>query len=358
MAAILTVLAVLTRPDGFLLAGLLIVDHLFHHFRQPTSSGKRSRTWLAGLVFVVLVLPWFLFAWYYFGSPIPATLVAKQHQGLMAISQRFAPGLFTILRPYRNEWFFWIEAALVLAGLVWAMATRWYKPGRVAYRRVAHRRVGDGCVARWRLLIIWTMLYFGAYTLLGVSRYFWYYAALVPGFIVAVGLGVAACADNGFWERIGRIVIPAKITGFAMAVLIAILAVGQVARLAQIRSMADTRLVLYRAVGEWLKDHTSADDRIGTLEVGIIGYYSQRAMIDFAGLLQPEVAAQIGSETTYSDSAQWAVERYSPDILVLQEGLFPALERDYTDRRCGLVKQFPGEPFGYAYNLNIYRCLG
>ena len=43
----------------------------------------------------------------------------------------------------------------------------------------------------WVLFVSWGIAYFIAYTILGVSRYFWYYAPLVPGFIALTGLGVA-----------------------------------------------------------------------------------------------------------------------------------------------------------------------
>ena len=75
-----------------------------------------------------------------------------------------------------------------------------------------------------------------------------------------------------------------------------------------------SRLELYRAVGDWLKENTPPDARVGTLEVGIIGYYSQRPMVDFAGLIQPEVARQLRQNTTYDDAALWAAQRYRPQI--------------------------------------------
>lgn len=334
LTAIMAALAVLTRPDGFLLGGILLLDYL----SQP---GKAPFPWLAGLIFTGLVLPWFVFAWGYFGTPLPATLAAKQHQGMMAISQRFAPGLLTILRQYLLEWFFWFQAALGVVGLFWL--------------------VQKGRFKSWRLVYFWTGLYFGAYTLLGVSRYYWYYAPMVPGFLILVGLGVTAFGSV-FENRSGRF-WPGQITTGLQTIwlpagMIALLAIGQVVRLNQMRRIPDPRLAVYRAVGEWLNKNTPADAAVGALEVGIIGYYSERPMIDFAGLVQPEIATRLGKETTYADSALWAAAHYQPATLVIQEGLFPALETGYISQYCGFVKQFPGEPFGYPYNLNIYHCFG
>jgi hypothetical protein len=82
--------------------------------------------------------------------------------------------------------------------------------------------------------------------------------------------------------------------------------------------------------GEWMRDHTPPHASVGTLEVGLIGYYSQRRMIDFAGLIQPQVSNQLTAQTTYEDAALWAVEPYRPGYLVLHNNLFPRLEQGYV----------------------------
>jgi hypothetical protein len=95
---------------------------------------------------------------------------------------------------------------------------------------------------------------------------------------------------------------------------------------------------------------------VGTLEVGIIGYYSQRPMLDFAGLIQPEVAQQLKSNTTYEDAALWAVENKRPDYLVLHSGAFPKVERGYVAQHCHLVKQYLKGLYGYTSDMDIYAC--
>jgi hypothetical protein len=58
----------------------------------------------------------------------------------------------------------------------------------------------------------------------------------------------------------------------------------------------------------------------------MIGYYAQRPMLDFAGLLQPAVAQQLGPASSYDDAAVWAFLQYRPAYLVLQEGALPRLQ--------------------------------
>src|SRR5690606_8148401 len=147
-----------------------------------------------------LTLSYHAFAWAYFGWPLPVTLAAKQQQGTMAISQGFAAGLIPLVQEYARSPFYWVDAALALVGA-----------GFLARRARA-----------WALLLAWTLALFGAYTLLGVSRYYWYYAPLVPGFVALVGLGAAAVDD--FFQRRFR---PPPAPGRAAAYLTVLLVVAQ-----------------------------------------------------------------------------------------------------------------------------------
>jgi len=318
LASVCVALAILTRPDGLLVA-LILAAHYFLWIRRPVP-------WLGLVLFLGLTVPWFAFAWVYFGSPLPVTLAVKQHQGAMAISQRFAPGALTILRPYA-KWPYLLEAGLAIAGIVFL------------FRRAHH----------WALFLAWTVLYFLAYSVLGVSSYFWYYAPLVPGLIALVGLGISSI---GKIFTLNRTILSYVVT----IVLLLSLFPAQVYDLGQLRQQPDNRLEIYLAVGEWLRDHTPPDASIGTLEVGMIGYYSQRRMIDFAGLIQPETSDQLATHTTYEDAALWAVEHYHPEYLVLHENLFPHLEQGYVVVHCTAVEHFPGKTYGYSIDLKVYAC--
>ncbi|MBN2549635.1 MAG: family 43 glycosylhydrolase [Anaerolineales bacterium] len=322
LSAGLAALATLTRPDGLLVFAILATDYWLN--KRDSLPGWPKSSVRPGLIFLGLVIPWFIFSWLYFGAPLPATLAAKQQQGLMAVSQRFAPGVFTIIRLYLSAWQYWLEALLALMGIAAILR----RPNR------------------WMLLLAWTAVYFISYTLLGVSRYPWYYAALVPGFIAAVGMGTALAGKN-------RKPFAFKWVGIG---LLAVLALAQCYHTWQFSQYTDPRYQIYRAVGEWLDEKTPADAAVGTLEAGIIGYYAQRRLIDFAGLLQPEIAEQLSRNSTYQDSASWVLENYHPEYVVLQEGMFPELEQGYISQHCQLSQRFPGESFEYHHAMNIYRC--
>jgi hypothetical protein len=109
-------------------------------------------------------------------------------------------------------------------------------------------------------------------------------------------------------------------------------------------------------VGEWLRENTLPAEQVGSLEVGIMGYYAQRPMVDFAGLIQPGVAEQFNTNTTYEDAAIWAVENYFPQFIVLHDGLFNRVEQDHVEQNCEKVKRFKGNQYSYNWNLTIYDC--
>lgn len=318
-AALLLALATLTRADGVLAAlaaGLFVVLVL------------RRWPWRPLMIYCMVLLPWFVFAQLYFGALLPATLAAKQQQGQMAASRGFLDGLALQTQSYWSIPLFRLHGVLAAAGL----------PAVLVRQR------------HWLLLLVWNLLYLLGYSILGVSGYFWYYAPLVIGFVVLVGVGITMA--HRFVERQGG----PRWAAAVVAALLLVLCAAQLSTLIVLQRMPDSRLAIYRTVGEWLHDQTPIDASVGTLEVGIIGYYAQRRMIDFAGLIQPETARRLTASTTYQDAALWAVHQFHPNYLVLQERSFPGVERDAgVVSSCHNVETFISPT--YAYRLAIYQCV-
>lgn len=322
LAALFGGLALLTRADAGVVLVLLAAHHLLCR-REPVP-------WPALALFALITLPWFAFACWYFGSPLPATLTVKQHQAQMAISQSFAEGFVTtMVRNYGRLWVYRVEAALAATGVMYALARR----------------------REWTLFLAWPVLYFVAYTVLGVSRYFWYYAPLVPGFVAAVGLGATACAGG-----IRRILQRPRWAQAVVLVGLLALTTQQGWGVWRLRQHPDRRVAIYQAVGEWLRENIPPQATVGTLEVGIIGYYAQRPMVDFAGLIQPHVARQLRRDTTYEDAALWATAHYRPDYLVLNPAWFPHLMEQYVTPFCRPAQTFEGKAYRYEGELVIYVC--
>ncbi len=350
ITAVCAALSVLTRPDGLLVSVILVADFTYRLYReridlQPPVKGVfiARIPWKAIILFFVMVLPWFLFAWAYFGSPLPVTLAVKQQQGAMAVSQRFAQGFLSTLAWYKS-WRYALQAVLALSGLVFV------------FRQARH----------WLRFLAWPALYFIAFSVLGVSRYFWYYTPLVPGFFLLVGLGLQFLAGMiiripSHWKVLVSILkdLPEKYhlqTAQVLSiVLLIILFFIQASGLLRLRD-PDARFAIYRAAGRWLAANTAGDATVGALEVGIIGFYANRPMVDFAGLIRPKVAEQLTGGSTYEHAAVWAVEYYHPRYLVLFPGDFLQLEQGYVVQRCRLAKKFNGNQYSSDRNLMVYDC--
>jgi len=334
LAIILLALSVLTRSDGILVAMILGIHYLWRNrsqLGQPTFW--RNQPWISIGTALGLLLIWHGFAWFYFGSPLPVTLAAKQAQGRMAISQGFAPGFLRIVGWYSGSWQYWVELFLAGIGLIFSIIKKQH----------------------WLLILSWTALYFVAYSFLGVTRYFWYYAPLVPGWVVAVGMGFLFLSWLPIPGQINRYFSWETILQSLLIFLLAVLFLAQLQQINRMRFTNDQRYPIYRAVGEWLRGNTPADASVGALEVGMVGYFSHRPMVDFAGLLQPEVADQMKTDTTYDDTAIWATLVYQPPYLALISGAHPQLEAEVVVKYCQLVKRFPGSDYGYN-DMQIFHC--
>jgi hypothetical protein len=199
----------------------------------------------------------------------------------------------------------------------------------------------------------WPVLYFLAYSALGVSSYPWYYVPLVPGWVLAVGLGVTWLAGWAFWQRAEQLL---HWKPWLLGVLLGGMLVGQFVHLQARYHNPDLRYPIYRAAGEWIAENTPETARVGALEVGILGFYAGRPMIDFAGLIQPAVAEQLTVEATYDDAALWAVETYQPELLVLYAHSFPALRATYLVESCELIQVFQAEQYHFTVDLEVYAC--
>ena len=154
------------------------------------------------------------------------------------------------------------------------------------------------------------------------------------------------------WQKC---VAPEQILGL-FVILLLILFWPQTKGLWWLHYHPDPRAHIYRAVGLWLADNSPPDANIGALEVGIIGYYARRQMIDFSGLIQPDVAQRLSCEATYQDAAIWAVETYHPDYLAINPEGVPLLMERCVAHACKELQSFAGDAYGYDGDMVVYVC--
>ncbi len=303
-AGLLIGLAIFVRPDAALPGGLLGLVVLSQAVNQINT---RWRWWRALAAYVLAAaIPVLIFAIWgmaTYGSPLPVTLGAKSAQAILGIT-----GLGPFVGTFDG-------LALIVQDLL-AQSPLYVLIGLLMLAGLS-RRLPWPIV----LIVIWGVFHLLTYAVLRIAPYRWYYAPLLPGAILLATFGLDKI-HNWLTSVVGvtRRVAPTFITGL-IAVIVLFAPLTSFARINDyFVSGGESRVMLpivdwdaYREVGEWLDQNTPQDATVGVAEVGQVGFYADRWMTDYLGLLQPDVAAMLKRGDLYS----WLAE-YAPDYLIFQ----------------------------------------
>jgi hypothetical protein len=172
-----------------------------------------------------------------------------------------------------------------------------------------HRRL-------WPILT-WAALFVGAYAALRVPFYHWYAA---PAVLALAACGGAGLADAAAWlvrgaGRLRRGVPGTPALAAALAVAAAIAIGWRPLRALPRTSALNENVRLYIEAGRWLAAATPPASRVGYYEIGYIGFYGQRPMIDALGLIDPAVAPAVAAH----DWAR-AFRQSRPDYILEKPG--------------------------------------
>ena len=268
-----------TRPDACVLATAMTLAAVL--FCARTTPGGRT-AWGKSVLLAIgigglLYLPWFVWAWQYYGSPVPQTIIAKSiyTPGFSVGRILLAPvtclvrnsALDDVFMPIysHNGW----PAGLLVAGRVLARlaAFLWVLPALSRPTRVASFALLLGGVYLQQIMPYpW---YFGPWTLFGALA-------------LAGGASALGSRLQGLSRRTGVIVATVVASSFVLVTV----AQAYAARLQQ-RLIEDNGR---KQIGLWLRDHATPGDTVFLEPIGYIGYFSQLKILDFPGLSAPEVS--------------------------------------------------------------------
>jgi arabinofuranosyltransferase len=267
-SALVMGLAVLSRPDAVLFAAVLFADYVIRTRRLPV---------VAGLIFVLPVIPWLIFAQLYFGSVLPSTLFAKTVQTGMG---------------------FWGHGLLFLQGIQSMISPLWFLPTVAAVYYLAVNRSWLSC-RLIRLILAWAVLYVFAYGIvLNPPAYPWYYAPLIVGWALILSLALS------------------KVKHLHLLALLVLLITYQAVSVSLSPYTSSARAEVYREAALWLNDHASEGDTVAAVEIGALGYYYQRGkIIDSLGLVTPDVVQSLARGDN-----NWFIHHYQPDYIITQTG--------------------------------------
>jgi hypothetical protein len=307
-------LLVLTRAEGLLLLVVLAAAHLLR--RRPLPP---VRVFVAPLL--LLGANAAFNAWYY-GSPWPHTLMAKIQQGRSGL---WGEGwIFFFQTGYQLEYFAGSRLLLV-ASLTLAL---------LGIVRLGRRELNVVLLAFLAALTVF-------YVALHVPSYHWYYAPYYVFGCMYAGLGLAE-----LFERASRLTSPVLArAGRVLIGLLGAVLLGSHAWATATRPVSDTpRQRVYPLIGRWLAANTPPEATVAMLEVGIIGYYSERRVVDILGLVSPGNAETLGQRRF----GAW-LESYAPDFILVHSPLWPHEQGVVAHAERGTYRLVASFPFpGFA----------
>jgi hypothetical protein len=328
----LAAVTVLIRPDGVVLLAVVFAVAAVAAARDRA----RRRPFVLGSVIAGATLAGFALAGLViFGSPLPVTLAAKRAQHEAGLGSTYPDLLTGTLQTHLGSWWNRPSFGLALVGLV--VLAVWG-------RSLVHTLVP--------LLLAWVALFALAFTVSGTTSYTWYASPVVLGYWVVVALGV-----QGILKALTRVHLPRPVgvTAAVAGVLLVVLSAG--GTMPEDLDAPPYRTDLYRPAADWLRANTPVDASVGTPEVGIIGFYADRRIIDFAGLIQPDVPAHYDRDLGFEGFATYAFRRYHPDYVVLIHGWFPDLTALPQFRStCTVATTITRPGLAGGDSLDIFRC--
>ncbi len=348
-------LATLARPEGYL---LFLVSTL--HFMARVSIKDegtilsrlmRAIPWSALAVYAALVLPYIVFAFVTTGHPMPSTYVAKQHD-LLRERGRYL---------YWSTWYFWMDnpvvSILVIAALfrsVWLTVKT----------RLGYLTSGEGAVALWA---------FGHYAasmiLTPMPYHFCRYQIPVLPFFLVLAARLAETAVNYFktpspeagGEAETKTGLVARYAPLAAALLMVAPGVYGLYRWPKIIvNCADEINSMHVAIASCLSEITSEDSVIATMDIGAIGFYTDRKVIDIVGLVTPEVVPYVkgkGMTEARSKSLLGYLSDKKPDYLALFPKTYPGLADDGSVFVPLFDRSFPETQIVASNWMVVYKCL-
>jgi hypothetical protein len=314
-----------TRPDGFIYLGALGIGFLLFNAGRPNGQSRlgllKVFLW-AGALTTVLYLPWLLWAWHYFGSPIPHTIIAKglaRHLAPVSPHSWFLAVLSSPIEMLRTSAgsTFLPAYALVFGGWHWSVA-------------IYGKALACLCVFYWCLPFARPQARAVSFAFM-LGHFYLSYAASFPfpwyvpnctilgifvfAHIVQHGLDLAFSLKERDEANFRPLLACAHIGAVSVlsAALLLFLCTAWQLRVQQREIEDGTR----KQIGLWLRQHAASPaDTVFLEPLGYIGFYSQLKMLDTPGLCAPQVvAAEKKLQTT---SLAKVIAEVQPDWLVLR----------------------------------------
>ena len=272
---------VITRYEGAFLAMAMVADHFMKSRRLPEAK-------ILILALTVFLVP-FVINYFYYGDILPATASAKLGQGKSGlwVGQLSFLNMNYLAKTYFSDSI--VSALFFLTSAAYGV-----------YISLKDRTA--------IVIVIFLVFLLCFYVGLNLPNYPWYYA---PFFYLLL---IFAC--HGIWSFSASLlekVVPKQ----RPVVIIALCAVTIFALTKVVSFKEGGRREEYVRIGGWLQKNTPSNTSVAMIEIGTVGWYADRRIIDILGLVNQYNADYIAKGDLYG----W-LYHYQPDYILRHDPIW------------------------------------
>ena len=265
-------MAFLVRPEASILIAIYGVKLLLAYRNNLVTLLKNAAIFT--VILLIIISPWMFFNFNLIGRPFPSTISSKFIQYGYPVSAGKSLGYIW------NVFLYFLNGPLML--LVPCA-------GFAIYHVVRRKKTDLYYALAWSLALI--LIY--AVALPAIYHHGRYLMPLIP--IVAMfgvegltllfdKLQLSGRLQNWVWMGIGALVLVLWINGASTFAL-------------QVRLLNEN----HARVAQWVDEHAPKDAVIATHDIGLVGYITQRELVDLAGLVTPEVISIMYDQDALAD---------------------------------------------------------
>ena len=305
-AAVVSALLFLTRPEGALLATMLIAHGWLRRRKAPLREA---------LAALAVALAWLLFAFAYYGDILPKTLGAKQGESIVSpwryldlVREVYVEAGRSLLAAYSPSLAQTIAGPLLLTALLVVGATA-----------LLRRRA-----VLWPLIAFPLGALFGYAAIGSLPGYTWHYYTLniLGAFLLALGVHACLVGTGRLCLQAAELLPLAVRTALRQGPLAAVLLTAIpifALTLPVLRTTSQqighrveptARQQRLEDIGRWLAERYEPSTSVLVREIGHVGWISGLRIVDRGGLVTPSLR--------YDVPRRVAVEKFLPDLLLLR----------------------------------------
>lgn len=326
---VVAALTTLARPEGILVAGLAGLGLLF---LRP----KTLLVWIIGAAggYGLTIAPYLLLNLQLTGGLLPNTAAAKfaQHAPLLTLSypERILDMLIPIIAGGQ---------ALLLPGLVVyiLMVVLVEKPSQ---RREIVLRL---------LPVLWPVALIALYAarLPASYQHGRYVIPALPAIVTIGTVGTVVMVERGRKTLLSRTFSRALALSIVLLIVFFAFITGTDVYRRDVRIINEEMV----ASAYWIRDNIPPEELLAIHDIGAVGYFAPRPIVDVAGLISPDIIPLLGDT-----EAMWAyLQLYDARYLMAFPDQIPGDDPD-DSRLCELfVTDGPTALATVGYNMTIYR---